>query len=71
MKKINKKNAPKTIEPAHTRQILSQEINRRISEAKLVQNSYVLSRFWAWWCRIEFSPELRVPVPRFLTTRDP
>jgi hypothetical protein len=69
--KKTKKNAPKTVEPPQARQIFSQEINRLISEAKLVQNSYVLSRFWAWWCRIEFNPELRVPVPRFLTTRDP
>lgn len=69
--KKTKPNAPKPIEPARSRQILTQEINRFISEAQLVQKSYVLSRFWAWWSRIEFSPELRVPVPRFLTTRDP
>lgn len=69
--KKTKKSAPQRVEPGGARQILTQEINRYISEAKLVQNSYVLSRFWAWWSRIEFSPELRVPVPRFLTTRDP
>ena len=36
-----------------------------------VQNSYVLSRFWAWWSRVELYPQVRIPVPRFLTYRDP
>jgi hypothetical protein len=39
--------------------------------AHLVKKSYVLSRFWAWFSRIELEPEVRIPVPRFLTYRDP
>lgn len=39
--------------------------------ATLVQNSYVLSRFWAWFSRIQVSPTIRIPVPRLLTYRDP
>lgn len=35
------------------------------------QNSYVVSRFWAWFSRVELSPKVRIPVPRFLTHRDP
>ena len=38
---------------------------------RIIENSYVLSRFWAWYAKIELRPELRVPVPRFLTYRDP
>ncbi|MGE0527322.1 MAG: hypothetical protein AB7P49_09690 [Bdellovibrionales bacterium] len=41
------------------------------SIAPLIKNSYVLSRFWAWFSRIEVSPEVRVPVPRFLSRREP
>jgi hypothetical protein len=37
----------------------------------LVRNSYVLSRFWAWCSRIQLSPTVRIPVPRFLSYRDP
>gem|GEM_PF-6231877 len=37
----------------------------------LVQNSYVLSRFWAWCSRIQISPKVSIPVPRFLSYRDP
>jgi hypothetical protein len=38
---------------------------------RIVKNSYVLSRGWSWFSQIQWSPELRVPVPRFLTQRDP
>jgi hypothetical protein len=48
---------------------------RRLRElypmSRLVQNSYVLSRFWAWFSQIELHPTVRIPVPRFLTIRDP
>lgn len=37
----------------------------------ILEKSYVLSRFWAWFSRIEMSPRLRIPVPRFLSVRDP
>lgn len=49
-------------------------IHEALSDASLlpiVRNSYVLSRFWAWWSRVQLSPEVRIPVPRFLSTRDP
>lgn len=38
---------------------------------QLVRNSYVLSRFWAWFSQIQLNPKVRIPVPRFLTYRDP
>lgn len=37
----------------------------------IIQNSYVLSRFWAWFSRIQVNPKVRIPVPRFLSYRDP
>ena len=37
----------------------------------ILEKSYVLSRFWAWFSRIEMTPHLRIPVPRFLSVRDP
>ncbi len=39
--------------------------------SRMVRKSYVLSRFWAWFSKIEVEPKLKVPVPRFLTVRDP
>lgn len=38
---------------------------------RMIQNSYVLSRFWAWFSQIQLEPSLRIPMPRFLTVRDP
>jgi hypothetical protein len=38
---------------------------------RFIRNSYVLSRFWAWLSQIQLKPHLRIPVPRFLTNRDP
>ena len=37
----------------------------------LVRKSYVLSRLWAWACRIQAEPQVRIPVPRYFTHRDP
>jgi hypothetical protein len=39
--------------------------------SRIFENSYVLSRFWAWFSQIELEPNVRIPVPRFLTIRDP
>ena len=39
--------------------------------SRLVQNSYVLSRFWAWFSQIQLEPRVRIPLPRILTIRDP
>jgi hypothetical protein len=39
--------------------------------SQIFENSYVLSRFWAWFSQIELEPHVRIPVPRFLTIRDP
>ncbi|MGZ3722053.1 MAG: hypothetical protein ACXVA9_03925 [Bdellovibrionales bacterium] len=38
---------------------------------RVIQNSYVLSRFWAWFSQIQLEPRVRIPVPRFLSVRDP
>ncbi len=37
----------------------------------ILQNSYVLSRLWAWFSRIEISPKVKIPLPRMFTYRDP
>ena len=37
----------------------------------LIRKSYVLSQFWAWFCRIQMHPKVRIPLPRALTYRDP
>ena len=39
--------------------------------ARFIKKSYVLSRFWAWCSQIQLQPRVRIPVPRFLTYRDP
>lgn len=51
--------------------LLLQESLEDHSLLPIVRNSYVLSRFWAWWSRVQLKPEVRIPVPRFLSTRDP
>lgn len=38
---------------------------------QIIENSYVLSRFWAWFSQVQTTPQLHIPVPRFLTYRDP
>lgn len=39
--------------------------------SRVIQKSYVLSLFWAWFSQIQLSPRVDIPVPRFLTYRDP
>lgn len=39
--------------------------------SQVIEKSYVLSRLWAWFSQIELSPTVHIPVPRFLTYRDP
>lgn len=46
-------------------------LGESVSLVPILEKSYVLSRFWAWVSRIEFSPQLRIPVPRYLSYRDP
>ena len=53
------------------RRQLLQPLCESLSQSPMVRNSYVLSRFWAWLSKIEWNPELRIPMPRFLTYRDP
>ena len=37
----------------------------------IVKNSYVISRVWAWVSKIEWSPRLKIPIPRSFSYRDP
>lgn len=37
----------------------------------LFEKSYVISCIWAWISRIQLSPTVKIPIPRFLSTRDP
>jgi hypothetical protein len=46
-------------------------LGESVSLVPILEKSYVLSRFWAWVSRIEFRPQLRIPVPRYLSYRDP
>lgn len=43
----------------------------RYSWPEISKNSYVISVFWAWFSRIELEPKVKIPVPRFLSYRDP
>ncbi len=47
------------------------QLNELYPLCNLIEKSYVVSRVWAWVCRIETKPTLRVPVPRYFTRRDP
>lgn len=65
--------APKNVvrkEPERERALEFLLFCERYSLTPLIQNSYVLSRLWAWFSRIEWSPEVKIPVPRFLSYRD-
>lgn len=74
----NKPKTPARRPPAQARKKPAQdpwlqflELCERCSLTPVIQNSYVLSRLWAWFSHIEWGPQLKVPVPRFLTYRDP
>ncbi len=41
------------------------------SWSQVTKNSYVISRFWAWFSRIQIGPTVKIPIPRFMSTRDP
>jgi hypothetical protein len=57
--------------PIRTESTTLQWLGETCTLVPFMEKSYVLSRFWAWFSRIEMSPQLRIPVPRFLTYRDP
>lgn len=38
---------------------------------EVAKNSYMISRFWAWFSRIRVQPAVKIPLPRFLSYRDP
>lgn len=42
-----------------------------LSVSDWIRNYYVLSRFWAWVSQIKTKDRLSIPVPRFLTYREP
>jgi hypothetical protein len=46
-------------------------LNDHYPMTRVIRKSYVLSRFWAWFSQVQLSPRVRIPVPRFLTYRDP
>ncbi len=47
------------------------ELDERYPISSMVQRSYLLSRLWAWCSKVQLRPNVRIPVPRFLTHRDP
>jgi hypothetical protein len=61
---------PRPPEPAD-RWLQGLQLLERCSWTELAKNSYVISRFWAWFSKIELEPHVRIPVPRFLSHRDP
>ncbi len=69
-KRVKSKKAPPAIREGELRR-LALQFYELYPMTRVIENSYVLSRFWAWYSKIALSPELRVPVPRFLTYRDP
>lgn len=50
---------------------LLQVLGDQYSISTLAQKSYLLSSFWAWVSQIRLEPHVRVPIPRFLSRRDP
>lgn len=47
------------------------QLAEQCSWNQVTQNSYVISRFWAWFSRVQLSPQVKIPIPRFLSYRDP
>lgn len=54
-----------------TGKLQTEELRELCEIAPIVRKSYVLSRFWAWATRVRMKPYVSLPLPRFLTTRDP
>lgn len=50
---------------------IAQNLCEHYPMSAVIQNSYVLSRFWAWFSKVQVSPTVHIPVPRCLTIRDP
>lgn len=46
-------------------------LEERAPWLSVIERSYILSRFWAWWSKVELQPKVKIPVPRFLSHRDP
>jgi hypothetical protein len=60
---------PPTVQESEMKRLLSL-LGEQYSVAGLAQKSYLLSSFWAWFSQIRFEPQLRIPVPRFLSHRE-
>jgi hypothetical protein len=73
-KTSNTRTQPMNTSPAlreNERWLKIEELCELYQVAPIVRNSYVLSRFWAWFTRIQVNPRVSVPIPRFMTQRDP
>ena len=66
---MSKSNAPAARESDLT--LALRQLGERYPMTQIIGKSYVVSRFWAWFSQVEVSPRVRIPVPRFLTIRDP
>lgn len=51
--------------------LLMRQLQELYPMTQIVGKSYVLSRFWAWFTQVQLTPTVRIPVPRFLSQRDP
>lgn len=36
-----------------------------------LEKSYVLSMLWAWYSQVRLRPQVRIPIPRMFSYRDP
>lgn len=53
------------------RLLLMAQLADKFTALQIARKSYMISRLWAWASRIKWHPHLRVPVPQYLTHRDP
>jgi len=57
--------------PPPERWMLFLQLAEQCSWGQITQNSYMISRFWAWFSRVQIKPTVKIPIPRFLSYRDP
>lgn len=57
--------------PPPDRWLVFLSLCERCTWAEVTKNSYVISRFWAWFSQIQLDPTVKIPIPRFLSYRDP
>jgi hypothetical protein len=68
---LNKKASITPAAREHELILLLRQLHELYPMTQFIEKSYLVSRFWAWFTQIEVNPQVRIPVPRFLSYRDP